>query len=232
MKIKNRSLYAAFVATAVTLAFGLSAAAEPPREELVHAFILIRRADHDYAGHRAKAMDAVGAAGKELGLKLEGEGPGAEQQWKSDQQMTEARRLLVDARDKLERQDRDRVAVHLEVAIKEVDLALNPPVVVKVETPREELVHAYLLIKRADHDYAGHRAKAMDAVGTAGKELGLKLEGEGPGAEQQWKSDQQMMEARRLLGDARDKLERQDRDRVALHLEVAIKEMDLALTAK
>jgi hypothetical protein len=38
--------------------------------------------------------------------------------------MSEAQRLLRDARDKLETSDRTRVARHLEVAIKEVDAAL------------------------------------------------------------------------------------------------------------
>jgi hypothetical protein len=100
------------------------------------------------------------------------------------------------------------------------------------ETPREELVHAYHLLKTADHDYAGHRAKALGEVETAGKALGLKLEGDLPTKERQWKSDEQITEARRLLQAARDQLEVRDRDRVATHVDIAVKEIDAALKVK
>jgi hypothetical protein len=109
----------------LALSFGLHAYAETPREQLVHAFHLLKRADHDYAGHRAKAMGEVEAAGRELGLDLKGDLDDRERQWKSDQQLLDARRILREARDKLERQDRDRVAGHLQKAIEELDAALN-----------------------------------------------------------------------------------------------------------
>jgi len=112
------------VAIVLALSFGVRAFAESPREELVHAYILLKAADHDYDGHRGKAMKAVQAAGKALGLELKGRGSDVERQWKSDAQLTEARRLLREARDKLEAADRDRVAAHLEKAIKELDTAL------------------------------------------------------------------------------------------------------------
>jgi hypothetical protein len=113
------------IVAVLTLAFGLRAYAETPREELVHAFHLLKKADHDYAGHRVKAMGEVEIAGKALGLELGGEAPERERQWKSDEQLAEARRLLREARDKLERRDRDRVAEHVDIAIKEIDAALK-----------------------------------------------------------------------------------------------------------
>jgi hypothetical protein len=109
----------------LALCFGLRAYAETPREELVHAYVLLKLANHDYDGHRVKAMEEVEAAGKALGLNLEGGGSEHERQLKSDEQIAEARRLLREARNKLEVQDRDRVASHVEKAIKEINVALK-----------------------------------------------------------------------------------------------------------
>ena len=125
MKNNHRSFYAAVAAAALTLACGFSALAETPREELVHAFILLKTADRDYAGHRVNAMNEVEIAGKALGLRLRGDAPKGERQWKSDDQLTAARRLLVEARVKLESRDRERAAAHVDIAIKELDEALK-----------------------------------------------------------------------------------------------------------
>ncbi len=74
------------------LTVALGAHAETPREELVHSYHLLQKADRDYAGHKAKAMEAEAAAGHDLGLDLGGALPDVERQWKSDQQLAEARR--------------------------------------------------------------------------------------------------------------------------------------------
>lgn len=125
MKLKSRLLSLKIAAMAAIVSFGLWAHAEPPRQELAHAYWLLKTANADYAGHRAAAMHAVEAAGKKLGLELRGDFPEGERQWKSDAQLTEAKRLLRDARDKMEDADRTRVADHLERAVKEIDAALN-----------------------------------------------------------------------------------------------------------
>jgi hypothetical protein len=109
----------------LTLAFGLSADAESPREEVVHAFYLLKKADHDYVGHREAALREVETAGQKLGLELKGNLPDREQLWKSDAQLIEARRLISEAREKLEPSDRDLVASHLKKALKEIDIALR-----------------------------------------------------------------------------------------------------------
>ncbi len=109
----------------VALSFGFRAQAEPPRDELVHAYRLLSHADADYKGHREAAMDAVATAGREIGLKLEGDAPEAERQWKSDKKLEEARRLIREARNKLEARDRDRAAAHLGHALAEIDEALK-----------------------------------------------------------------------------------------------------------
>ena len=112
-------------AIALALSFGVRAYAEPPRDEIVHAYILLKGADHDYAGHRAAAMEQLEAAGKDLGLRLEGEGSEHERQWKSDERLAEARRLVREARSKLEAHDRDLAADHLGKALKELNAALK-----------------------------------------------------------------------------------------------------------
>jgi hypothetical protein len=125
MKLSSRSRYIQIVAIVLALSFGVRAYAETPREELAHAYILLKLANADYAGHRAKAMKELETAGKDLGLSLEGRGSEHERQLKSDEQVAEARRLLREARDKLEARDRDRAAAHLEKAIAEIDAALK-----------------------------------------------------------------------------------------------------------
>ena len=125
MKLSSRSRYIQIVAIVLALSFGVRAYAETPREELAHAYILLKLANADYAGHRAKAMKELETAGKDLGLSLEGRGSEHERQLKSDEQVAEARRLLREARDKLEARDRDRAAAHLEKAIVEIDAALK-----------------------------------------------------------------------------------------------------------
>jgi hypothetical protein len=84
--MKPPKLYLKAVAVALAFSFGLSAYAETPREELVHAYYLLKKADHDYDGHRGKAMAEVETAGHE---------------------------------------DRDRVASHVDEAVKEIDIALK-----------------------------------------------------------------------------------------------------------
>jgi hypothetical protein len=110
---------------ALALAVGARAYAESPREEVAHAHRLLKLANHDYAGHRVKALKEIEEAGKSLHLELGGELVEHERQWKSDQQLGEARKLLREARNKLEKEDRDRVAARLDKAIEEIDAALK-----------------------------------------------------------------------------------------------------------
>jgi rubrerythrin len=234
MKLSLRSGCIPIAAIALALSFGVRAYAETPREELAHAYVLLKLAHADYGGHRAKAMEELQTAGKELGLNLEGRGSEHESQLKSDEQVAEAGRILREARNRLEAADRDRVAAHLEKAVLEIDAALKVggQSQAYTETARQELAHAYILLKLAHADYGGHRAKAMEELQTAGKELGLNLEGRGSEHESQLKSDEQVAEAGRILREARDRLEAADRDRVATHLEKAVVEIDAALKVK
>lgn len=208
------------------------AGAETAREELVHAYVLLSIANHDYGGHRVLAMKEIESAGRTLGLDLKGDRVRRESQLRSDEQLAEARRLLQHAREKLELRDRERAADRVELAIKEIDLGLRESAVVPAETPRGELVHAYVLLKLANHDYGGHRLRAMEELESAGKMLGLELKGDGSEHERQLKSDEHLVEARRLLQHAREKLEARDRERAAERVDSAIKQIDLALRVR
>src|SRR5580765_7708430 len=123
MKLTSRLLQ--FVAVTVGLSFAARVYAEPPRQELVHAYVLLKHANHNYEGHRARALEHIQAAGKALNLNLEGDNNERERQWKSDQMMTEARHLLFHARDSFERHDRDVAAAHVDKAIEEIDRAIG-----------------------------------------------------------------------------------------------------------
>jgi len=125
MKLSIRSTWFKMVAMAAVLSFGAYAYAEGPREELVHAYRLLKGADHDYDGHREAAMKEIREAGNKLGLTLEGDEVKGERQWRSDKRLAEARRLLRESRDKLEVRDRDKAAANVEHAIKELDVALK-----------------------------------------------------------------------------------------------------------
>ncbi len=125
IKTPSQFKYLKIAAIALALSFGLSAHAESARDELVHAFRLLKKADHNYGGHRVAAMNEIEAASRDLGLEVGGDLQEHERQWHSDEQLTEARRLLHESRDKLEHRDRDRVADHVEKAIQEIDTALR-----------------------------------------------------------------------------------------------------------
>ncbi len=98
--------------------------AGPNADLLKQAYVALSRADHDYKGHRAKAMGHVKEAGKLLGVELGGEGAGHEKQWVSDDQMKEGRRLLEQVRTNLTGSEHKRVLKQVGNAIEEVDAAL------------------------------------------------------------------------------------------------------------
>jgi hypothetical protein len=125
MKHTSRLLHLQILAVTVALSFATRVYAEPPRQELVHAYMLLKHANHNYEGHRAKAMEHIEAAGKSLNLRLEGDANDRERQWKSDQMLAEARHLLYHARGAFEAQDRDRAAAHVDKAITEIDRAIG-----------------------------------------------------------------------------------------------------------
>ncbi|HEX4263935.1 MAG TPA: hypothetical protein VH597_06310 [Verrucomicrobiae bacterium] len=125
MKTTHRSWYLQIAAFAVTLSFGASAYAETPREEVAHAYVLLKIAKSDYHGHKGEAIKQLELVGHDLGLDLHGGGSEHERQLKSDELLSEAGNMVHEARNKLEARDRDRAAAHLDKAIQEIDEALK-----------------------------------------------------------------------------------------------------------
>jgi hypothetical protein len=125
MKLKHRSLYLKVAALVVALSFGLSARAESPRDEMAHAYVLLKMAKNDYGGHKAEAIRQLELASHDIALDLHGRETEHERQLKSDELISHAADLLHGARNKLETRDRERAAAHLDVAIREIDAALK-----------------------------------------------------------------------------------------------------------
>jgi hypothetical protein len=64
------------------------------------------------------------------------------------------------------------------------------------------LEDAYATLAHADHDYKGHRVKAMEQIKQAAQELGGKISGKGKGHEPQATSDAQLRAAQGLIRQA------------------------------
>jgi hypothetical protein len=91
---------------------------------LHRAYHILATGDHDYKGHRVKAMHAVEAAGKLLGLDLKGDLKDRESQVLSDDKMREARDLLTNVLASADVKNQKRIIKHLEEAISQINTAL------------------------------------------------------------------------------------------------------------
>lgn len=89
------------------------------------AYHILATGDHDYDGHRIKAMHAVEAAAKLLDLDLSGDAKDHEKQFLSDDKMREAKGLLEKVLGASEVKDQKRITRHLKAAIKEINDALK-----------------------------------------------------------------------------------------------------------
>jgi hypothetical protein len=92
----------------------------------------------------------------------------------------------------------------------------------------ELLRDAYDLLYVADHDYKGHRARAMHQIEDAFRMYGAKLRGQGKGKEVQRASDAQLREAQSKLEQSLGGLA----GKPALHIQNAIKQLNIALRVK
>jgi hypothetical protein len=91
------------------------------------------------------------------------------------------------------------------------------------------LSQAYAALSVADHDYQGHRVKAMKHIEVAAKVLGITLQGNGTGHEPQATSDQQLRTAQTLLQQA---LVPGLKPRVQKQVNLALTELSTALSIK
>lgn len=121
------------VDSTTTLAIGSSpgtfeaiAFSDSAEAQMLHqAYKILATGDHDYKGHRAKAMHAVEAAAKILNMDLSGDRKNKTPQILSDDKLREAQGLIRSVRNSAEVKDQERVTRHLDEAIAQIDIALG-----------------------------------------------------------------------------------------------------------
>jgi hypothetical protein len=88
---------------------------------LRQAYASLSVADHDYLGHRVRAMKQIEVAAQHLGVILRGDGKGHEAQATSDAQLRNAQALLVQASGGLKP---GQGLAHVKLAIAQLNIAL------------------------------------------------------------------------------------------------------------
>ena len=112
---------AAVVAPAHSEGAAVAVAYVPGSGPLQEAYDLLRLADHDYNGHRAKAMRQIEVAGRSLGMKIGGRRRARENQGASDAQLRQAQSILNGATGNLS----GKALLHVQKAINEITVALS-----------------------------------------------------------------------------------------------------------
>jgi len=102
----------------------------------------------------------------------------------------------------------------------------------------QTLTQAYSTLATADHDYKGHRVKAMHAIRKAARLMGSKIAGAGTstglgkGQEQQTLSDSQLRSVQGMLQKVRSSVSGRNQQRVVQHINEAIQHLSIALSIK
>ena len=92
---------------------------------LHRAYRILATGDHDYKGHRAKAMRQIEAAAKLLGLDLSGDLKDRQPQLLSDEKLHEASGLLANVLGSSEVKGQERISKHITEAINQINIALS-----------------------------------------------------------------------------------------------------------
>jgi len=115
--------YATLLAT-LLLAFGLVTRVQAQTGNITlldDAYATLAQADHDYKGHRVRAMKQIELAVQDLGGKISGRGKGHEPQGTSDAQLRAAQGLLQQASGGLS----GKALKHVQAAITQINTALS-----------------------------------------------------------------------------------------------------------
>jgi hypothetical protein len=96
----------------------------------------------------------------------------------------------------------------------------------------QSLTQAYSTLASADHDYKGHRIKAMHAIKKAARLMGQKIGGDGKVKEQQTLSDDQLRGVQSTLQKVRGSVGGRNSQKVVGHINSAIHELTVALSIK
>lgn len=97
----------------------------PEANSLREAYHILATGDHDYRGHRVKAMHSVESAGKLLGLHLAGDLKDRSPQALSDDRLRAARNLIARVLDSEEVKGQKRAVKYLNDAVYQIDVALK-----------------------------------------------------------------------------------------------------------
>ena len=91
---------------------------------------------------------------------------------------------------------------------------------------------AYLILATGDHDYKGHRVRAMHQIESAAKLLGMNLSGDAKDRQPQPLSDAKLREAQGLLQNVLGAAEVKNQKRVTKHINEAIDQINTALSIR
>ena len=92
---------------------------------LQNAYLILATGNHDYQGHRVKAMHQIEAAAKLLGVTLSGDAKDKQPQPLSDAKLREAQGLLQNVLGAAEVKNQVRVTKHINNAINQINIALS-----------------------------------------------------------------------------------------------------------
>jgi len=92
---------------------------------LQQAYVILATGDHDYKGHRVRAMHQIEAAAKLLGLALSGNAKDRQPQPLSDAKLREVRGMLQDVLGNAEVKSQKRISKHIVAAIDQLSIALS-----------------------------------------------------------------------------------------------------------
>jgi hypothetical protein len=92
---------------------------------LQNAYLILATGDHDYQGHRLRAMHQIEAAAKLLGMNLGGDAKNRQPQALSDAKLREAQGLLQNVLGAAEVKNEKRVVKHINNAIDQINIALS-----------------------------------------------------------------------------------------------------------
>ena len=92
---------------------------------LTRAYRILATGDHDYKGHRVKAMHQIEAAAKLLGVNLGGDAKDRQKQVLSDDKLRDTRGLLEIVLNSAEVKAQPRISKHISEAINQINVALG-----------------------------------------------------------------------------------------------------------
>ncbi|HTY88952.1 MAG TPA: hypothetical protein VMB80_16010 [Candidatus Acidoferrum sp.] len=92
---------------------------------LRQAYTILATGDHDYKGHRVRAMHQVEAAASLLGVNIKGDLKDKQPQPLSDAKLREASGLLQSVLGASEVKNQKRVTKHINAAIEQINIALS-----------------------------------------------------------------------------------------------------------